>query len=426
MTAPASPHGMKATLAPVAALLLSVALLLMGNGLQGALLPLRAEIDAQTAIEIGILGSSYFLGFGIGCLTAARFVRRAGHIRVFAAAVALASTTALVHALITQPAIWWLLRGLTGFCFAILYTVIESWLNEKATNETRGAIFSVYTVINLTVLTLGQLMLLLGDPAEFPLFAVASILVSLSAIPLALSTSDAPAPIQSAKVNLGKLWRQSPVGAAGMIAVGLANGAFWALGPIYAADRAGAATPAASVAIFLSIVVVGGACGQWPIGLLSDRMDRRRVLVISALGAVGAALLMLFAAPFIPHGTFIAAFLFGFFAFPLGALSTAHMNDHAEPSGYVETASGLLLLYGIGAVLGPIAASILINFTSLTALFVWTLTVHTALIIFTILRMTQRPPVPEAEQTPFTEALIAAQTTLPLPEEPHAGQVNIR
>ncbi|MBV7256461.1 MFS transporter [Pacificimonas sp. WHA3] len=401
-------------LAPVAALLVSVALLLMGNGLQGALLPLRAEIDAQTAIEIGILGSSYFLGFGIGCLSAARFVQRAGHIRVFAAAVALASTTALVHALISEPAIWWLLRGTTGFCFAILYTVIESWLNEKATSENRGAIFSVYTVINLTVLTLGQLMLLLGDPAQFPLFAVASILVSLSAIPLALSTSEAPAPIQSAKINLKKLYRQSPVGAAGVLAVGLANGSFWALAPIFAAGRADAASPAAAVAIFMSVVVVGGAIGQWPIGLLSDRMDRRRVLIMTALGAIAAALCMLLVADRVPHGVFIFGFFYGVFGFPINAIATAHMNDHTEPSGFVETASGLLLLYGIGAVIGPIMASIIISFTNLDALFGWILAVQTVLVLFTLYRVTRREAVADEDQGSFASALIAAQTTSPI------------
>lgn len=394
----------------------------MGNGLQGALLPLRAEIDAQTAIEIGILGSSYFAGFGIGCLIAARLLQRAGHIRVFAAAVALASTTALAHALISEPVLWWILRGTTGFCFAILYTVIESWLNEKATNETRGAIFSVYTAINLTVITLGQLLLLLGDPAQFPLFAVASILVSISAIPLALSTSDQPAAIESVKINLKKLYRQSPVGAVGTIGTGLANGSFWALGPIYAAERAGTASAATSVAIFMSAVVIGGAIGQWPLGVLSDRMDRRRVIVMATFGAIAAAILMLFAAPIIPFGIFLAAAMFGFFSFPLGALATAHMNDHVQPSEYVGTAGGLLLLFGIGAVIGPVAASILINFTSLTALFVWTLSVHVSVLIFTILRMSRSAAVAGEDQTSFAEALIATQATMPLPEDSHADE----
>ncbi|MHB9878458.1 MFS transporter [Pacificimonas sp. ICDLI1SI03] len=406
---------MRATLASVGALLMSVALLLMGNGLQGALLPLRADINAQTAVQIGILGSSYFLGFGVGCLTAARFMRRAGHIRVFAAAVALASTMTLVHALIDDPVIWWLLRGTTGFCFAILYTVIESWLNEKATAENRGAIFSVYTVINLTVLTLGQMMLLLGDPAQFPLFAIASILVSLSAIPLTLSASDAPAPIVETRVNLRKLYRQSPVGAAGILAVGLANGSFWALGPIYAAGRADAASAAASVAIFMSVVVVGGAAGQAPLGLLSDRIDRRQVLIIATLGSIGAALFMLFGAPLITNGVFIAGFLYGFFGFPINGLATAHLNDHAEPSGFVETASGVLLLYGIGAVVGPIAASVLINASSLDALFAWTLGVHLVLLAFTMFRMTRRAPVADEEQTQFAKALIVTQTASPIP-----------
>ena len=170
--------------APITALLLSVALLLMGNGLQGTLLPVRANLEAFTDTDIGILGSAYFGGFAAGCIFGPHLVRRAGHIRCFAALVAIASCVVLLHSLFLSPALWWGLRALTGFCFAVLYMVIESWLNEKSTNETRGLIFSLYTIINLTVITIGQLMLGLDQPENFQLFILASILVSLAAVPI--------------------------------------------------------------------------------------------------------------------------------------------------------------------------------------------------------------------------------------------------
>ena len=177
---------MTSVIAPIAALLLSVALLLMGNGLQGTLLPVRASIEAFSSIDIGIMGSAYFIGFGLGCFYGSRLVRRAGHIRTFTAMVAIASSAVLAHAIVVSPVLWWFLRAATGLCFAVLYLVIESWLNEKATNENRGLVFSIYTFINLTVITIGQMMLILDEPTNFPLFALSSILLSLAAVPVAM------------------------------------------------------------------------------------------------------------------------------------------------------------------------------------------------------------------------------------------------
>lgn len=401
-------------LAPVAALLLSVALVLMGNGLQGALLPLRAGIDGQTALEIGILGSSYFLGFGAGCYMAAYFIERSGHIRAFAAAVALASTTALLHALVTDPLVWWMLRAMTGFCFAVIYTVIESWLNDKSDDANRGTIFSVYTIINLTVLTIGQFMLVFGDPSEFPLFTIASILVSLSAIPVALSRAEAPAPPQQTRLRLGHLYRLSPAGTVGAFAVGTANGTFWALGPIYAAQSLPGLSGTEAVAFFMSAVVLGGALGQWPLGRWSDRLDRRLVIVAAACCAAGAGGALFFLSAALGPGLIALAALFGFFAFPLYALSVAHTNDVIDRSAYVEAASGLLLLYGIGAVIGPLIAATLAGFTEVRTIFAFTAAVHVALVLFIAYRIARRTPSEEPDQPSFSESLIAAQTVSPI------------
>ncbi len=402
---------MPAALAPVTALLLSVALLLMGNGLQGTLLPIRANIEAFSTLDVGIMGSSYFLGFAVGCILGPRAVRRVGHIRAFTAMVSIASTIALVHALVPNPYLWWILRGATGFCFAVLYMIIESWLNERSTNETRGFVFSVYTIINLSVLTLGQLMVTLYDPAAFPLFALASILVSVAAVPVAMTTAPAPAPLGDVRIRIRRLFKMSPVGFAGCLAVGLANGSFWSLGPVFA-QRSG--MNVAGIAFFMSVTVIAGALGQWPLGLASDMIDRRKVIVGACLAGALAGVGMVFFNDYWGRGILVFSFLFGLFAFPLYALAVAHTNDFVSPEDYVEVASGLLLVYAIGAVIGPMIASGLMAMTGPDGLFGFTAFVHAALAVFTIHRMRMRSRPPQEERAAFTESLLTAQTVSPI------------
>lgn len=410
---------MTRAIAPVAALLASAAILLMGNGLQGTLLPVRAQLEAFSAVSIGVLGSAYFLGFALGCVLGPFAVRRVGHIRAFTAMVSIASTTALAHALFLEPLVWWALRLVTGFCFAALYMIIESWLNEKATNENRGQIFSVYTIINLTVITAGQMMLILYSPAAFPLFALTSILVSLAAVPVALTTAPAPAPLASVRIRPTHLYRLSPVGFVGALAVGLANGSFWSLGPLFAQSKELTTT---GIALFMSIAVIAGAAGQWPLGHLSDRWDRRHAILIACAGAGVGALGMTLVVPFWSHGLFLFCALFGAFAFPVYALAAAHINDYVEADGFVEASSGLLLLYAAGAVIGPVVASALIRAIGPVGLFVFTAGVHVAMAGFTVYRMGRRAEPAEEERARFVDSLIVAQTVStvdPLSPEAH-------
>lgn len=393
---------MIAIVTPILALLISVSLLLMGNGLQNTLLPVRASIEAFSATEIGIMGSAYFLGFAAGCVYGPYFVRRVGHIRTFTAMATIASCAVLVHAFVLSPVIWWILRVATGICFAVLYMVIESWLNEKASNENRGTIFSIYTIINLTVVTLGQMMLILDEPSNFMLFSFASILVSLAAVPVALSTSAEPAPIKSVKIDFRGLYRTSPVGTVGCLAVGLANGSFWALAPVFAK---GESTDVTTVAIFMSVAVIAGAIGQWPLGRMSDRMDRRRVILLTCSGGVFAGVLLALLNPTLDNLLLPAAFAFGLFAFPLYSLCVAHTNDFADESKYVEVACGLLLLYALGAVVGPIAASIFMRVIGPGGLFAFTALVHLVTIGFVVFRLRTRDAAPAAEHISFADAM---------------------
>ncbi|MEZ5669575.1 MAG: MFS transporter [Alphaproteobacteria bacterium] len=417
-------------LVPVAALLSSVALLLVGNGLQTTLLPLRGQAAGFDSLALGILGSSYFLGFLAGCLFGPRVVARAGHIRTFAAMVSIASCIALAHALLVLPLTWWLLRAGTGMCFAVLYMVIESWLNDKASNETRGVVFSVYVVINLTMITAGQLLLLLDRGGTIALYLIASILVSLAAVPVALTRSDAPAPMPAARLDLGRLLRTSPVGVVGCFAVGLTNGAFWAYGPVFAealapvaADTADAGKAAADyAALFMSASVLGGAIGQFPLGWLSDRVDRRLVIiggaVCGALAGVGVAT----TAIALPDLMLPAGFALGLFAFSLYAIAVAHVNDVVPREEFVQVAGGLLLIWSIGAVTGPLAASAAIAAFGPPALFAYTAAVYVGLAGFALYRLPRRAAPSPEEKTEFREAAIVGQTVAAIDVLPPAEE----
>ncbi|HMB75823.1 MAG TPA: MFS transporter [Kiloniellaceae bacterium] len=395
---------------------MSVALLLMGNGLQGTLLPVRAQLEDFTSIDIGALGSSYFLGFALGCWLGPRAVKRVGHIRVFTAMVAIASTTSILHLMILTPVAWWVLRAITGFCFATLYMVIESWLNEKSSNENRGFVFSVYTIVNLSVITVGQMMLSLDSPLSFTLFGLASILVSLAAVPVAMTTASAQQPIAEVRIRPLRLFRVSPIGFMGCFAVGLANGSFWSLAPVFAQSEDGNVT---MIAIFMSVAVIAGAVGQYPLGRLSDRMDRRKVIIVSCVGAALAAVSLLFVDRYWEGGLLFAVGAFGFFAFPLYAVSVAHLNDFVEPDGFVEAASGLLLVFAAGAVVGPLIASSVMRAYGVDSLFAFTAAVHFATAGYAVYRLTQRVAPPEAERVQFADSFLFAQTIStvdPLPE----------
>ena len=406
---------MKNVLAPIAALLIGVSILLTGQGLQGTLLPVRATIEQFPTISIGVMAALYFLGFTAGCVRGGELVRRVGHVRVFAAMTALASAVPLLHGLVLNPWSWGFLRMVTGFCFAVLYVVIESWLNETATNENRGSVFSAYTVITLTVMAAGQMMLLLKDPAELYLFAVASVLVSIAAVPVALSVAPSPQQPVAVHIDLPRLYRISPAGTLGCLATGLANGAFWGLAPVFAAQASGDVSLAAW---FMSASVLGGAIMQWPLGHLSDRLGRRKLQSVAALSAASvAALIVAYAADAGPVTIVALGAAWGAFAFPLYAISVAHTNDHADPSEYVMVSGGLLLIFGIGAIVGPFLASAVMTSNGATGLYLFTAGVHVVLLVYTLQRMFRRDSTPSEEHVDFSEALATAQTASQVFEE---------
>ena len=398
---------MIAILIPVSALLLSVSMLLMGNGLQTVLLPVRALAEYYSAFAVSVMGSAYFVGFVGGCYLGPRMIRRVGHIRTFAVMVAVASALPLVHGMFTPELVWWLARAGTGVCLSVLYMVIESWLNEKSTNETRGVVFSVYIVINLGVVTLGQMLMTIGDTSTLYLFALASVLVSVSTVPVALTTASAPTPPALVQVRLGHLYEISPVGVIGSFGVGVVNGIFWSLAPVYA--QSGTSNDN-QVAVFMSIAVLAGALGQWPIGLVSDRTDRRRVILAVCAASALAGLGMILS-PEIGAWAIIGSIAaFGFFALPLYAVCAAHLNDHVEdPDGFVEASSGLLLIFASGAIVGPLFASGVMEFMGVRGIFAATMAAHVLVATYTVWRMTHSPAVAEEDRAAFAETIVMAQ-----------------
>ena len=401
MYAESQPHfriAMTSTLRQLTALLFSTAILITGNGLINTLLPVRAEIEAFSTLEIGLLGTVYFAGFILGCVSVPRLVRRVGHIRTFGSLASAAAATSLLYVFWIDPFAWGVLRFIGGFGFAGLYVVIESWLNDRAGASNRGSIMSIYTFISLSVLMVGQFLLTTYDAAGFELFGIVAILMTLALVPVSLTRSPEPPRPAGIGLDIPGLWRLSPVGFAGCLSVGLVNGSFWSLGPVFA-RRSGLDID--NLVYFIAASTFAGAIMQWPLGRLSDRIDRRFVIVAAALMAAASGVLL--GAWVEPSTTLLIGLsaAFGGFAMPLYAVSVAHANDLAEDTRFVATAGGLLLIYGFGASLGPLIASALMGYVGGEGLFMFTTAVHAALALFATARLALRPRAKQDDQAGF-------------------------
>jgi MFS family permease len=405
---------MKSTLAPVVSLLGGVAFLITGHGLQLTLIPLRAAADGWTAFEIGLIGSAYYIGFVAGCFGAPPVILRAGHIRAFTAMVSLAAATIIAHPLWVDVVPWFVFRLIVGICLAGLYMIIESWLNDQASNATRGLIMSAYIVVNFAAITVGQLAVMLDAPTGFALFAIATIVTALAAIPVALTRSAQPAPITVVRIRPAELYRTSPVGIVGVSLIGVANGAFWALGAVAAV---GEGLSAAQAALFMSIATAGGALMQWPAGRLSDRVDRRLVLVclLSVAAFIGLALAFV---PVPRAGLFVLALLFGMATLPTYSIAAAHTYDRTAAGNFVETAAGILLANAAGSIVGPLLASPLMEEAGSSKLFLFIAFVQACLVIFAATRMGIQPATVPADKTGFDLAATASVGAVVSPELP--------
>lgn len=382
-------------IASVSALLTSLALLLAGNGLLTLLLPTRAALDGMATGTIGLAMSGYFVGYVAGCLLTPRIVQRVGHIRSFAALAAVAAATALAYALAGDPVAWFLLRALSGVAMSGLTMIVESWLNDRATDATRGRIISVYRIVDLSAVSVGQLLLSAAPPAGFELFSLAAILIMLALVPTAVSTAQAPAPIQNVRIRLFYLWQVSPLGLAAALAVGVGNGAFWSLGAVFG-QKTGLDT--LGISLFMTSVVIGGAVMQVPITALDRIFDRRKVLLGAALATAVACIAAAFLAPLSATWAVISGFVLGGLFLPIYGLALAHANDRLEAGDFVVMSAGLLLTFGLGAIVGPPIASFLMEWIGPRALFLHMAAVWVILFLFGLWRLRVRPPVAMEEQ----------------------------
>ena len=408
------------------ALFLGIALIMLGNGLQGSLLGLRASLEGFPTAVTGFVMSAYFVGFLAGSTLVPRLVRRVGHIRVFAALASLASAAVLVHSVYVTPPSWGAMRLVTGICFAGLYVVAESWLNDRATNETRGQLLSVYMVIMLAGMGAGQFLLNLADPASFELFVLISVLVSLALIPILLTAAPVPDFQTPSPVSLRQLYRISPLGVLGTLGTGMAQGGLVGMGAVFATE---AGYSIAEVSIFMAAAMFGGMLLQWPVGRFSDRFDRRRVLtVVTFLAAICAIVASMVAGPFAETAPAWAIFalisVFGGMNMPMYSLTIAHTNDHLEPSQMVAASGSLVLVGGIGAAFGPVTLAGMMSVMGPTGYF-WGLgLIHAAIGFFALYRMSRRASRPLDDQGAFVAvppraSPVAAYLT---PESPEAEE----
>ena len=375
------------SLRSVAALLLSFGLLLMGNALFGTLLGLRSKLEGFSTQTTGFVMAGFFVGMLLGAIYAVRVVSAVGHIRAFAAFASIMSVAVLTHLLRVDPFTWFFLRLMAGFCMAGMVMVVESWLNESATNSTRGQIFSLYMIVNYLGAALGQFVLTFGDPAQFELFIMASIIFSIALVPVLMTRASAPKPFAPERMRFRDLIAISPLGVAGAVCAGLTNSSVNAMGPVFAK---GLGLDITHISIFMASVIAGGMMLQYPVGRLSDRLDRRTVLLFVAGASAVASLGIVFATTQSIYWLFVAGAVYGAFTLTVYALSAAQINDLADPEKLVQVASGVLIAYGIGAVIGPILAGQLMGQFGPKSVFVMNATIMGGLALYTAWRMVRR------------------------------------
>lgn len=349
---------MTGILASVFALLSSVAILLVGHGLQLSLVPLYADNLGWGATIIGYIGSAYFSGFVVGCLTIPRVVARVGHIRTFGVLVSTATAALLVVGILQVTLVWVVARFVTGWCFAGLYMVIESWLNERTGADQRGGVLSVYTVISLVAMCIGQAFIGFGL-SYLQLAMLGAVIISLGAVPVGLTRSPVPAPIPAVNFRLREVYNASHVAVVGAFCGGFVTGGFWALGPVVAlAQHLGAG----EIGLFMAVTILGGAVFQMPIGRLSDRADRRLVILGVSLVGLATCILAPFATSFDPRLLYVLMFVFGGTTFPMYSLCLAHANDNTRLP-LMDIASVILLMNSVGSIFGPLIVSQLMPYT---------------------------------------------------------------
>jgi MFS family permease len=378
-------------------LLLGLLLLLVGNGIQGTLLGIRGSIEGYDASTMAWVMSAYFAGFLLGSQRAPVLIRRVGHVRVFAALASMISAVFILYAAAPNPWAWVFMRFVVGFCFSGVYVVTESWLNESSTNQNRGKALSLYVIVQMLGMISAQGILNFGDPSGYSLFVLMSVLVSISFMPILLYVRQAPPFASTKPMTLRRLFETSPLGCIGIFLLGGVFAALIGMASVYGTEKG---LSISEISIFVAAIYAGGLALQFPIGIVSDRMDRRQVIVgITAAGAVLGTIALPFSNSY-PVIVFLG-FLFGAVANPLYSLLIAYTNDYLEHADMAAASGGMLFLNGLGATLGPILIGWMMRTWGASAFFVYMIVLLAAIALFAMFRMTRRATPSVADTMPY-------------------------
>jgi len=396
---------------PILALLGSMIFLMLGGGLQSIVIPVRGQIEGFTSFQLGWIGTGWAIGFTIGCIVVPRLVRRAGHVRTFATLVALLSISILLNGLVVDSTFWILLRALSGFCFAGCYMVAESWLNERVSNDLRGQMFSIYAITTMVAMAGGQYLLVIASPTTQTLFMIGAVLYALAVVPTSLSTAQSPAPLTDVKLDIPAIFRNSPAAAVGALMSGVISSAWTNFGPVFGQQ---VGLTSAGIASLLAVAMGGSIVFQFPLGRLSDMIDRRYVMVLAGIIGVLFGSIMTVLTTTGSFGTlfFICVFGYGGVIFSIYSLAVAHGNDYVEADNFVKISSGLLILYGFGTMVGPLFTAQLMDLFGPSGVFSTTTIAHVIFAAYALYRTFRRARADIDNRTDF-RATGSARTQTP-------------
>tara|TARA_B100002052_G_scaffold95804_1_gene88454 strand:- start:664 stop:1977 length:1314 start_codon:yes stop_codon:yes gene_type:complete len=389
------------------ALFLGYSLLVIAHGLQGNLLGVRAVLEDFNIIATGALMSGYFIGYFVGANVVPNLVGKVGHIRVFAAFASIASLSILLHAIIVNPYVWMIGRFLTGLSMISIYVVVESWLNDRATNKTRGKVLSIYMIITFIGIGLGTLLLNFDNPKEYEPFILVSLLLSLALIPILLTKRKPPTFKKITSIRIKELYKISPLGTFSMLCTGFIHPVIFTLGSVYGALMNFSVL---EISLYLFLITVAGAIFQWPIGYLSDRFDRRLIIIFSSFFGAILTILCFFSVSISPdfinlssdwktlfqhianHRMFFYIFisLYAGMSLPLFSLNLAYVNDFLPKEKFVSAGAGLQLIFGMSAMFAPFLCSFFMSSLGPNGLFLFLFIFQILIVLFGVYRMTRR------------------------------------
>ena len=399
------------------ALFFGFGIICIGHGLQGSLIGVRSVLEGFSFISTGLIITGYYTGFLSGSTLIPIFLKRVGHIRVFAALASLASIAILLHSIFLDPYSWFIIRIFSGISLSGIYIIMESWLNDKSTNQTRGKILSVYMIITFVFLGLGQLFLNISDPLKVDLFILVSVLLSFALLPILLSTTEQPNTTNTKSFSISDFYAVSPLGFVGAFFTGLAHSVVFGYGAVYATAKG---LSVLEVSIFMIIITSFGALSQWPIGYLSDKMDRRIILIGVTFAASGLCVLIVGSSYISLTLFFILTALYSCVSLPMYSLAIAHTNDFLAQNEIVAASSAFVRLIGIGSILGPLLVSGIMSLTGPNGFHIYLILVHALLGLFGLYRITKRaiPSNSESQYVPLPRNITPAGMELNPVTEP--------